>query len=150
MKGQALVDEVRGCSGSWTYVKTGAFTPGQTPGLQPWSDLVHGVFQQVTSAAWRTDPGEHWWAREAWARPAGGLGEGAGALGTRPPACSWAPSSHTYPRPGEKDGARLFPQAPPPDMADIASLTRGGFLTGPLVGGAQGRPMAERDRNASW
>ena len=58
MKGQALVDEVRGCSGSWTYLKTGAFTPGQMPGLQPWSDLVHGVFQQVTSTAWRTDPGE--------------------------------------------------------------------------------------------
>ena len=57
-KGQAVVDEVRGCSGSWTCVKTEAFTPGQMPGLQPWSDLVHGVFQQVTSAAWRTDPGE--------------------------------------------------------------------------------------------
>lgn len=57
-KGQALVDEVRACSGSWTCVKTGAFTPRHTPGLQPWSDLVHGVFQQVTLAAWRTDPGE--------------------------------------------------------------------------------------------
>ena len=64
-KGQALVDEVRACSGSWTCVKTGAFTPRQTPGLQPWSDLVHGVFQQVTLAAWRTDPGEVRAAEEA-------------------------------------------------------------------------------------
>lgn len=57
-KGQALEDEVRGCSGSWTCMKTGAFTLRQTPGLQPRNDLVHGVFQQVTLAAWRTDPGQ--------------------------------------------------------------------------------------------
>lgn len=42
-----------------------------------------------------------------WAQPVGGLGEGAGALGTRPRPFPWPPVHRLAQRPGEKVGVRL-------------------------------------------